>query len=183
MRHRLTEFNAQRVSHGQVPIQIGIGINSDVVISGNIGSSKRMEFTAIGDGVNLSSRLESASKQYGTDIVISENTYRPCADRIWARELDYIKVKGKTKPVSIYELIGLRSDTISDQKQQVIEHYHKGRQHYLNRKFALAMGEFGTVLEIDSKDKSAELHLERCQYWLKSSPDDDWDGSWTMTAK
>jgi adenylate cyclase len=65
-----------------------------------------MEFTAIGDGVNLGSRLESASKQYGIDIVISENTFKPCADRIWTRELDYIKVKGKNRPVAVYELVG-----------------------------------------------------------------------------
>jgi adenylate cyclase len=95
MRRRLTLFNADRLADSQTPIKIGIGINSDSVISGNIGSSKRMEFTAIGDGVNLGSRLESASKQYGIDIVISENTFKPCADRIWTRELDYIKSKAK----------------------------------------------------------------------------------------
>ena len=72
MRHRLVDFNLKRAGRGQPNIKIGIGINSDVVISGNIGSSKRMEFTAIGDGVNLSARLESTSKLYGTDILISE---------------------------------------------------------------------------------------------------------------
>lgn len=96
MRHRLEEFNARRLSNNKVAIKIGIGINSDSVISGNIGSSKRMEFTAIGDGVNLGSRLESASKQYGCDIIISEHTYKPCAAQICVRELDKIRVKGKT---------------------------------------------------------------------------------------
>jgi adenylate cyclase len=183
MRKRLVAFNDKRATEGYKPIYIGIGINSDTVISGNIGSSKRMEFTAIGDGVNLGSRLESASKLYGTDIVISETTYRPCADRIWARELDYIKVKGKNKPVAVYELVGLRSDPVSDQKQEVIEHYLKGRESYLNRKFAIAMGEFARALEVDSSDKSSALHLERCQHWLQQPPPDDWDGSWTLTQK
>ncbi|MBF2080455.1 MAG: GAF domain-containing protein [Synechococcales cyanobacterium T60_A2020_003] len=183
MRQRLRLFNQRRSEQGQIPIKIGIGINSDVVISGNIGSSRRMEFTAIGDGVNLSSRLEGASKLYGTDIVISESTYKPCADRIWARELDYIRVKGKTKPVAVYELIGLQSEAIPDRKRQIMDHYHKGREHYLNRKFALAMGEFGAALEIDKSDKSSALHLERCQYWLQSPPEDDWDGAWTLTEK
>lgn len=183
MRHRLAEFNERRITNNKVPIRIGIGINSDSVISGNIGSSKRMEFTAIGDGVNLGSRLESASKQYGCDIIISEHTYRPCADQVCVRELDKIRVKGKTQPVSIYELIGLNSDPLSDQKRQVMEHYYKGRELYLNRKFAIAIAEFAQALEIDPNDKPADMHMARCQHWLKSAPPDDWDGSWIMTEK
>lgn len=183
MRRRLAIFNTKRAARNQQTINIGIGINSDTVISGNIGCSKRMEFTAIGDGVNLGARLEGASKLYGTDIVISESTYRPCADRIWARELDFIKVKGKNKPVAVYELVGLRTDAIADQKKLVIEHYHKAREHYLKRKFAFAVAEFATVLEIDCQDKAAALHMERCQHWLKNPPTDDWDGSWVLTEK
>lgn len=187
MRRRLVAFNAKRAETLHAPIRIGIGINSDSVISGNIGSSKRMEFTAIGDGVNLGSRLEGASKQYGCDIVISESTYLPCADRIWARELDYIKVKGKTQPVAVYELIGIRdgalADPLPDVTQQVMDHYAKGREHYLARKFPLAMGQFGQVLELVHDDKASALHLERCNYWLQNPPPEDWDGSWQMTQK
>jgi adenylate cyclase len=184
MRHRLVEFNERRLVCNKEPIKIGIGINSDSVISGNIGSSKRMEFTAIGDGVNLGSRLESASKQYGCDIIISEYTFQPCKDLIWHRELDCIRVKGKNAPVKIYQLVGLRSDPISDQQQQVIELYHKGRELFLKRKFRQAMNEFALILEeIDSKDKAAELHLDRSQHFLKNPPPDDWDGVWTMTEK
>jgi adenylate cyclase len=186
MRQRLAVFNQRRLDANQKTISIGIGINSDVVISGNIGSSKRMEFTAIGDGVNLGSRLESASKQYGTDIIISENTYRLCSDRIWARELDAIRVKGKTQPVSIYELVGLQDSSVPDEKKQAIALYQEGRDHYLNRRFTKAMTAFGTILEeIDSTDKASELHLKRCNYWLSHPPTDDtWDdGVWTMTEK
>jgi adenylate cyclase len=186
MRRRLKIFNQIRVENGHPSIKIGIGINSDVVISGNIGSSKRMEFTAIGDGVNLGSRLEGASKIYGTDIIISETTYKPCADRIWARELDCIRVKGKHRPVHIYELIGLASESISDEKKQIIELYQKGREYYLNRKFRYAMNEFATILEdIDSNDKAAQLHLKRCEHWLTHPPtDEDWnDGVGTLTEK
>lgn len=184
MRHRLAEFNARREEAGKVPIRIGIGINSDSVISGNIGSSKRMEFTAIGDGVNLGSRLEGASKQYGCDIIISEYTFRPCADKIWYRELDCIRVKGKNEPVKIYEVVGLRSESVSDEKQEIIELYHKGREHYLNRKFTRAMTEFGTILEdIDKNDKAAALHLKRCQHFLQEPPPDEWDGVWSLTEK
>ncbi|MBE9178851.1 GAF domain-containing protein [Oculatella sp. LEGE 06141] len=184
MRHRLDRFNRSRPEHHQ--IKIGIGINSDYVISGNIGSSKRMEFTAIGDGVNLGARLEGASKFYGCDIILSEYTYHPCSDRIWARELDRIRVKGKTKPVGIYELVGLQSEPIPEQKQRTIDLYHQGREYYLNRKFTKALTAFGTLLEdVDHHDKAASLHLKRCQYWLSNPPSDqDWDdGVWTLTEK
>jgi len=183
MRHRLAEFNTHRVEKQEPPIKIGIGINSDTVISGNIGSSKRMEFTAIGDGVNLGSRLEGASKQYGTDIIISESTYRSCADRVWARELDCIKVKGKDNPVRIYELLALQTESITDKQIKIIEHYHKGREYYLSQEFPLAMAEFGMVLGLNKEDKSSALHLGRCQHWLQNPPDDAWDGVWTLTEK
>jgi len=186
MRYRLVEFNAKRVEKTLKPIRIGIGLNSDTVISGNIGSSKRMEFTAIGDGVNLGSRLESASKQYGTDIIISEYTYAPCRDRIWARELDRVRVKGKNNPVSIYELVGLQSEAIPDEKKRQMDLYHEGREHYRNRRFTKALAAFGSILEdIDSKDKASEIHLQRINYWLSHPPDDEtWnDGVATLDQK
>ncbi|MEJ6487008.1 adenylate/guanylate cyclase domain-containing protein [Nostoc punctiforme UO1] len=185
MRVRLHEFNQRRYVDDKPRIKIGIGINSDTVISGNIGSSKRMEFTAIGDGVNLGSRLESVSKQYGCDIIISHNTFKPCQDNIWARELDYIRVKGRNEPVAIYELLGLRSNPIESEKLQVIEHYHKGREYYLKRDFNRARAEFALVLAADNQDKAAMLHLLRCQHWLQSPPtESDWDeGVWTFQEK
>lgn len=192
MRHRLQEFNIKRIEKlkpqnqkelDMATIKIGIGINSDTVISGNIGSTRRMEFTAIGDGVNLGSRLEGASKQYGTDAIISETTYKLCGDRIWVRELDRIQVKGKNQPVSVYELIGLKSDPISDVQSQIIEHYHSGRAHYLARKFSKAVAEFAEVLELDHQNKAANLHISRCQHFLLHPPEDEWDGVWRMTEK
>ncbi|MBD2093027.1 GAF domain-containing protein [Microcoleus sp. FACHB-1515] len=184
MRSRLAHFNASRPENKK--IRIGIGINSDSVISGNIGSSRRMEFTAIGDGVNVGSRLEGASKQYGCDIVISESTYKPCADRIRVRELDLIRVKGKNRPVNVYELVGLSSESISAEKQRAIDLYQEGRRYYLDRKFTKAMTSFGTILEeIDPHDKAALMHLNRCQHWLSHPPSEsDWaDGVWTLTEK
>jgi adenylate cyclase len=143
-----------------------------------------MEFTAIGDGVNLGSRLEGASKQYGCDIVISEFTFKPCKDLIWYRELDWIRVKGKNEPVKIYEVVGLHSESISPEKEEIIELYHKGREYYLNKKFTRAMGAFGTILEeLDKNDKAATLHLKRCQQFLQEPPPEEWDGVYTMTEK
>jgi adenylate cyclase len=184
MRHRLALLNAERRSRGEVEIKIGIGINSDTVISGNIGSSKRMEYTAIGDGVNLGARLEGASKLYGTDIVLSETTYRPNRDRVWARQLDLIRVKGKTKPVAIYELIGVRSERLPETRERQIEIYERGREFYAKRRFRLAMNEFATIVEeIDSQDRAAVLQLERCQHYLQNPPGEEWDGAWSLTEK
>jgi adenylate cyclase len=184
MRHRLKAFNVSQVPKRR--ISVGMGINSDVVISGNIGSKRRMEYTAIGDGVNLGSRLEGATKQYGTDIIISESTYQPCADRIWARELDCIRVKGKNKPVAIYELVGLRDEPIADERKRSIDLYHQGREFYLKRKFSEATQAFSTILEnFDCNDKAAEEHLRRCNHWLTHPPTEaEWaDGVWTLTEK
>jgi adenylate cyclase len=192
MRHRLKDFNIKRIERlkpqnqkelDMATIRIGIGINSDTVMSGNIGSTRRMEFTAIGDGVNLGSRLEGASKQYGIDAVISESTYKLCGDRLWVRELDRIQVKGKKRPVSVYELVGLRSDPISEDQEQIIEHYHEGREHYLNRRFGKAFAEFAEVIGLDRNNKAATLHMTRCTHFLLNPPSDDWDGVWTLTEK
>ncbi|WP_353931758.1 adenylate/guanylate cyclase domain-containing protein [Okeanomitos corallinicola TIOX110] len=185
MRYRLQELNEHREAINQSRIKIGIGINSDTVISGNIGSSKRMEFTAIGDGVNLGSRLESVSKQYGCDIIISDNTYKFCHQDVWARELDFIRVKGRNEPVSIYELIGMQTDPIDSKKHELIEHYHKGREYYLQRQFIQAQTEFVKALTADNNDKASMLYLGRCQHWIQSPPTDEtWDcGVWTFNEK
>jgi adenylate cyclase len=136
MRAELDKFNQDRIANGELPISIGMGIHSDQVVSGNIGSSKRMELTSIGDGVNLASRLEGASKQYGTDLIISDNTYKNYHERVYVRELDFITVKGKSEPVIIYELVGIKEGyspigkSLTETQQQVVEHYNKGREHY-----------------------------------------------------
>jgi adenylate cyclase len=184
MRYRLADFNASRISQSREPIRIGIGINSDRVISGNIGTYSRMEFTVIGAGAKLATRLEGFSQEYGCDIIISDTTYRLCADRIWVRKLDQLRVNGQSQPLTLYELVGLRSEAISDWKQQAIELYHKGREYYLNRKFTRAMNEFGTILEeLDPNDKAAALYFRRCRYFIQNPPADDWDGIGTFTER
>lgn len=192
MRHRLAKFNENRRNNNLQEIKIGIGINSDVVISGNIGSSQRMELTSIGDGVNLGSRLESASKQYGCDIIISQYTFGKCNSEIYCRELDYIRVKGKTQPVSIFELVSMTEDLckVPDWKKQQIDLYHKGREYYLQKEFRLAQNEFSKIVEElntrKMKDKASEMYLERCQYWLTHAEEleNKWDdGVWSLTEK
>jgi len=107
MRHALSEFNAIRISHGQTPIRIGCGINSGPVIAGQIGSTQRMEYTCIGDTVNLASRTESLNKPFATDILITENTYTLIQDAITVEPMLPVTVKGKEKPVNMYAVINM----------------------------------------------------------------------------
>lgn len=183
MRSSLVEFNARRLADQKEPIRIGIGIHSGEAISGNIGHARRMEFTVIGDDVNLASRLEGTTKLYGCDIAISGSTYQCCGDMLWVRELDMVRVKGRHQPVSIYELVGLRTDPISETKQRVIELYEQGRKYYLNRQLERALEKFEAVLEIDSHDLAALLHLQRCQNWIRTPLPEEWDGIETLTEK
>ncbi|MBD2125974.1 adenylate/guanylate cyclase domain-containing protein [Microcoleus sp. ZQ-A2] len=185
MRHRLVESNAPRLAQNQIPICMNIGINSARVFSGNIVSSQRMEYTATGSGVDLASYLTFVTRLYGCDLIISDTTYRPCSEKIWARELGSVRFKGIKKPVSIYEVVGLHSEPISSRSQQLIEVHQKGREYYLNRQFRRAINEFATILdELNPKDKAAALHLERCcQYLSQEPPADDWDGAWTITQQ
>ena len=183
MQQHLAEFNQQQQQQGLSTIEIGIGINSDDVITGNIGSSKRMEFTAIGDGVNLTSRIESATKLYGASILISENTYNLCKDTIWVRELDYVCVKGKRQPVRLYEVLGMRSHLLTPQQQQQLELYARGRDLYQQRKFAMAIDTFSTLLRYIPHDRATRLYINRCQHLQQHPPKGDWDGSWQLQEK
>ncbi|MEM9485627.1 MAG: adenylate/guanylate cyclase domain-containing protein [Cyanobacteria bacterium P01_F01_bin.116] len=183
MQQQLTQFNQQQQSQGRPTIQIGIGINSDDVITGNIGSSKRMEFTAIGDGVNLTSRIESATKFYGCSIIISENTYSLCKERVWVRELDYVCVRGKRQPVHLYEVLGLRSHPLPPSQQAQITLYHKGRSFYQQRQFDQAIETFSQLLRQTPNDQATRLYLERCHQLQQTPPSGDWDGAWQLQEK
>ncbi|MEM9807523.1 MAG: MASE1 domain-containing protein [Cyanobacteria bacterium P01_D01_bin.56] len=183
MQQQLAKFNQKQQQQGLPTIQIGIGINSDDVITGNIGSSKRMEFTAIGDGVNLTSRIESATKLYGCAIIISENTYKLCQDTLWVRELDYVCVKGKRQPVRLYEVLGLRSQPLSPEQQQQLDLYAKGRELYQQRQFALAIDTFSALLRQTPEDQATRLYINRCQQLQQHPPESDWDGSWQLQEK
>jgi adenylate cyclase len=176
MRRRLREFNQRRQAATQPTIRVGIGISSGEVVSGNIGSQRRMDYTVIGDGVDISSRLEGATKAYGCDIIVSEYTYQFCHDRVWVRELDRVCVKGKTKPIRIYELIGDRSQPLNNLTADFLELYQSGRAAYLNRSFRQAIQQFEAAQRLKPEDRSVQIHLERSRVWVDSPPADDWDG-------
>jgi adenylate cyclase len=183
MRWRLAAFNQSRMLTKQPLIRIGIGISSGEVVSGNIGSQKRMDYTVIGDGVNLSARLESATKEYGCDIILSEYTYNLCRDRIWVRELDKIRVKGKNQAVSIYELIDDADMPLNDLTKRFLDFYEAGRHAYINRDFQKALTYFHEAHSLKPKDQAVITHLERATNYLENPPADFWDGVHTMTTK
>jgi adenylate cyclase len=187
MRQRLIDFNASRPD--DMKIKIGIGLSSGEVVSGNIGSQKRMDYTVIGDGVDISSRLEGMTKQYGTtdqhgcDIIVSEFTYAFCQDRIWARELDRIRVKGKKRPISIYEVLGDRQSPLDDRTQEFVSVYQNARSAYQRRDFKQAVQIFRQALRLKDNDQATLTHIRRSQQYLLNPPPTNWDGVYTMTTK
>ncbi len=183
MRKRLQKFNRRRIKLHQPQFRIGIGISSGEVVSGNIGSHKRMDYTVIGDGVNLSSRLESLTKEYGCDIIISEYTKELCEDRLRLRELDRIRVKGKKQAVTVYEVIGEKQDPIDAVKEEFLNLYHCARHAYMARNFHQALNLFQDAKEFAPGDRVINLYLERINNYIKNPPEDGWDGIYTMKIK
>jgi adenylate cyclase len=183
MRQRLVTFNQERVMQNQPEVRIGIGISSGEVVSGNIGSQRKMEYTVIGDGVNLSSRLEGVTKQYGCDIVLSEHTYELCQDKIWVRELDKTRVKGKTHPVSIFELIDYKQNALDQITQDFLGLYKAGRKAYTSMNFEQAIHVFEQAAALRPADRAVAIHINRAQAYLINPPATDWDGVHTMTTK
>jgi adenylate cyclase len=183
MIRELWTWNKLRVSEGKLPVDIGIGLNTDNVVSGTIGSKKRMDYTIIGDGVNLAARLESACKQYGSHILVSEFTYKALKTTYFSRELDLVVVKGKTRPVAIYEILDYHTEESYPQMIDALRHFKSGLVKYRQQKWTDAMGEFNEVLSLNANDKAAKLYIERCQHFLASPPGDDWDGVWVMESK
>jgi len=179
----LNKWNRLRTSEGRLPVNIGIGLNTDTVVSGNIGSCKRMDFTIIGDGVNLASRLESACKQYGTRILVSEFTMRRLKGTYRLREIDLVVVKGKTKPVAIYEILSYHTRETFPGLGEVLGMFKDGLAAYRARKWDAAIKLFGDCLAINAEDKPSKIYVERARFLKESPPPEDWSGVWVMESK
>jgi len=179
----LRRWNAQRAAEGRAPIDIGIGLNTDTIVSGNIGSKKRMDYTMIGDGVNLASRLESACKQYGAHILASEFTFKRLRGTYRAREIDLLLVKGKTKPIAVYEILDYHTEDTYPRASDALGRFRDGLAKYRRRDFAAAKRLFLEELEINSEDKAAQMYVTRCDLLTETPPPSDWEGVWIMESK
>ncbi len=182
MINALNGFNARRAKEGKMPVQMGIGLNTDTVVSGNIGSPKRMDYTMIGDGVNLAARLESACKQYSAQILISENTYKKLRGTYRIREVDKVIVKGKTKPVSIFEVLDYHTDETFPNLMEAVNYFKNGFSHYQAGRFDKAIHAFQETLSLNPADQLSNTYINRCQELLQHPPE-VWDGVYVMKTK
>jgi adenylate cyclase len=183
MQDALERFNERRTAEGLAPVMVGIGISSGSVISGYIGSEQRLEYTCIGDGVNIASRLEGATKIYGVSALISESTAAEIGSEFVIRELDAIKVIGKQQAIRVFELIGARGSKIPMEKLKLLPHFKSGLRAYRARDWDAAIDYFRAA-EAIADDPPSRLFIERCEYLRDHPPPvDSWDGAWSMTQK
>ncbi len=186
MRRDLARLNAGWQTRGTLgagqKIGIGIGLNSGPVAVGNVGSNEVFGYTAIGDNVNLGSRLEGLNKKYGTEAIVSEATANAARNAFLFRELDCVRVKGKKEPVAIFELV-CEAAQATDRDRQRAERSAAGLAAYRARNFAGAETIFAEIVERDPEDHPPALLLERCRRLRAEPPDAEWDGVDTMTEK
>jgi len=164
-----------------------VGLSSGDIVTGNMGSNMRMNYTMMGDTVNLASRLEASAKQYGVYIQVAESTYQSVKDEFEWRFLDNVRVKGKKHPVKVYELLA-RKNELDEVHSKMVPVFNEGFELYNNQKWKHALKVFQAAEEMEETfpgrpTNPSMVYIERCKYFKKHSPGKDWDGVWTLTAK
>lgn len=180
--HHLKRLSARMQIERGFPLQARIGINSGEVIVGNMGSPKKLNYTVVGDAVNLASRLEGANKAFGTTILLGDRTEELARGKIVTRPVELLRVKGKLKPVQTHELIGLVGETepaLIARANLFTEAYAA----YRGRDFEKALKGFQQIELSDAKDELAGIYRERCTLFLNEPPPGDWDGVFVMKSK
>ncbi len=182
MQDRLAELRTSWRAAGRNELKVRMGLNTGTAVAGNMGSHSRMNYTVMGDSVNLASRLEGANKHYGTFVMASENTWRATKDRFRYRELDTIRVVGKAEPIRVFELIGT-TGVLDDARETVLAAFDKGVSLYRRRRWKEAQGAFASALRVDLEDGPSRTYYSRCRKFLASPPPEDWDGVFTLSSK
>lgn len=175
MMEKLAELNESFLERGIHTIDIGIGINTGDAVVGNMGAAMRFDYTAIGDNVNLASRLEGLNKMYGTHIIVSEYTKQQAGDGLLFREIDLVAVKGKKLPVPIYEL------AVAD-RRTLVDSFAEALALYRTRDFAVALQLFSALVE-QHHDGVSALYVDRCRDFCEHPPPVEWDGVFVAKTK
>ena len=168
-------------------MQNRIGISSGQMVTGNMGSEARMNYTMMGDNVNTAARLESSAKQYGIYIQIADSTYQAVKEKVVVRDLDNVRVLGKNEPVKVWELISEVGQE-PDQYKKILPAYHEALDLYKNQEWSKAIEAFKASDELEEmfggrKTNPSRIYIPRCEHYLENPPGEDWDGVWTLTSK
>jgi adenylate cyclase len=157
------------------------GLHADSVLVGNFGAPDRLSYTAMGDGVNLAARLEGLNKVYGTTILASEAIRDAVGDAFVFREIDRVAVKGKSRAIAIFELIGAAGDAPASEEAALVQTYEAALRAARHRQFQAAL----TLLAagVCAGDGPSQLLASRCRVWIAAPPADDWDGTWVADHK
>ena len=177
MRERREQLSDQWEKIGRPRVKARTGINTGTMLVGNIGSKYRFHYGAMGDAVNLASRLEQLNKIYGTQIIISGSTAELVGDAFRLRELDLVRVKGRTQALRIHELIGEAAVPLPEHQEQLLQEYAAGLVLYRQKRWQEAMEQFGVCLALSPADRPAALLQSRCRIYLERPPSENWDGT------
>jgi adenylate cyclase len=178
----LKKLAKEWTSQGRPAFKARIGLNTGDVVVGNIGSDQRLSYTAMGDPVNLASRLEGLNKEYSTSIIISQTVLNELPDEFTYRLLDIVVVKGKTEPVPIYELVSRKGD-VTGSDSEFLEMFGKAVNSYLEKDWEKALFRFEKLLGLRSDDQACKIFIERCREYRDNPPGHDWAGEYVFLHK
>ncbi len=170
------------VEEGRPAIKVRMGLNTGRMVVGNMGSAQRMDYTMMGDSVNLAARLEGANKFYGTDLMISDATYQQAKDFIDVRLIDTLRVVGKNEPITVYQVLERKGQT-TGLMADLVHQYEKARKHYVDRDWVKARDAFKLALAISENDGLSQTYVKRCESYMSKPPPADWDGVFNLTEK